>query len=299
MNGIAPCLWFDDRAEEAAELYTGIFPGSTVRAVSRFPESFDNPSGKPPGSVMTVELELAGLAFTALNGGPQFTINPSISFFVHTETSEETDRIFAALADGGSILMPLQEYPWSERFAWVQDRNGVSWQVILGRREGVRQTIVPCLMFSGAQHGRAREAMQRYSELFDHSRLRDVATYSADEGPEGMIKHGRFVVAGQDFVAMDGHVDPPFGFNEAVSLQVMCEDQPEVDRYWAALSDGGEEGPCGWLKDRFGVSWQVVPTAFIELTKRGDAAANDRMFQSMLGMKKLDIAALRAAHERG
>ncbi|HVS03238.1 MAG TPA: VOC family protein [Thermoanaerobaculia bacterium] len=297
MKSITPCLWFDDQAEAAAESYTRLFPDSRVTAVARYPESFDNPSGKPPGSVMTVELELAGLPFTLLNGGPQFTINPSISFFVHTDGVEETDSIFTALADGGSILMPLQAYPWSQRFGWVQDRFGVSWQVILGRRDGVRQKIVPCLMFTGAQHGRAEEAMRTFTALFDHSRVGDVARYTADEGPEGTVKHGRFVLAGQDFVAMDSHFEHRFGFDEGVSLQVMCEDQAEVDRYWAALSEGGEEGPCGWLEDRFGLSWQVAPTAFVELLKEGDAAANERAFQAMLDMKKLDIAALRAAHE--
>lgn len=297
MDGIAPCLWYNDQSEDAAAFYTGLFPDSRVIAVSRYPESFDNPAGRPPGSVMTVEMVLAGSPFTALNGGPMFTINPSISFFVHTGTRKDTDRTFSALADGGSVMMPLQAYPWSERYGWVQDRFGVSWQVMLGSRDGVRDTIVPCLMFCGDQHGRAEEAMDLYTGVFDDAGIRDVTRYAGDEGPEGTVKHGRFVVAGRDFVAMDAHGEHPFGFDEALSLQVLCADQAEVDRYWAALSDGGEEGPCGWLKDRFGVSWQVVPTAFSELMKRGDVTAAERMFQCMLGMKKLDVAALRSAYE--
>jgi len=127
---IVPCLWFDDQAEPAAAFYTTTFPGSRVSAVSRYPESFDNPAGKPRGSVMTVELEVAGQRFTALNGGPRFVINPSVSFFVHVGTADEATRLFFALADGGAVLMPMGAYPWSERYAWVQDRFGVSWQVV-------------------------------------------------------------------------------------------------------------------------------------------------------------------------
>jgi predicted 3-demethylubiquinone-9 3-methyltransferase (glyoxalase superfamily) len=296
MNGIAPCLWMDDQAEAAAELYTGLFPDSRIEAVARYPESFENPSGKPPGSVMTVELVLSGLHFTLLNGGPHFTLNPSISFFVHTDSAQETDRIFGALADGGSILMPLDRYPWSERYGWVQDRFGVSWQVILGRAEGIGQKIVPCLMFTGAQHARAEEAMRFYTSVFDRAQIGDLARYAAEEGPEGTVKHGRFELAGQHFVAMDAHGEHPFGFNEALSLQVMCADQAELDRYWAELSEGGEEGPCGWLKDRFGLSWQVVPIDFVEMLKAGNAAGYERAFQAMLGMTKIDLAALQAAY---
>lgn len=296
MNSIAPCIWLDRTAEAAAALYTTLFPDSRIRTVVHYPEGFDNPAGKPPGSVMTVEVELAGLPFTLLDGGPHFEPNPSLSFFVHTDSSEETDGIFTALAEGGSELMPLQEYPWSPRYSWVQDRFGVSWQVIQGRREGVAQKIVPSLMFSGARHGRAEEAMHFYLGVFESSRMRDVSRYATEEGPEGAVKHGRFVLAGQDFVAMDAHGDHPFGFDEGISLQVLCEDQAEIDRYWAALTEGGEEGPCGWLKDRFGLSWQVASAGLAELVASGDAAAYGRAFRAMLGMRKLDIAALRAAH---
>lgn len=292
---IVPCLWFDDQAEEAAAFYTKTFPGGRVAAVSRYPESFDNPAGKPRGSVMTVELEVAGQRFTALNGGPLFAINPSVSFFVHVTTADEATRLFSALADGGTVLMPIDAYPWSERYGWVQDRLGVSWQVIAGRPAPAGATVVPCLMFTGARAGRAADAMQAYAGAFPDGRVVDAALYEAGEGPTGSVKHGRFVLAGQDMIAMDSHLEHGFGFTEAVSLQVMCEDQAEVDRYWAALSESGEPGPCGWLKDRFGLSWQVVPRGIAEWMASPDAAARDRAFTAMMGMGKPDIAALRAA----
>jgi predicted 3-demethylubiquinone-9 3-methyltransferase (glyoxalase superfamily) len=110
---IVPCIWLDDQAEQAADIYVRTFPGGRVVATSRYPESSDNPGGRPRGSVLTVEVELAGQRFTLLNGGPMFVPNPSVSFFVHVDDPGAADRIFSALADGDQALMPLGAYPWS------------------------------------------------------------------------------------------------------------------------------------------------------------------------------------------
>ena len=294
-DAIVPCLWLDDQAEAAARFYTEILPEGRIIAVSRYPESIDNPSGKPRGSVLTVEFEIAGRRFTALNGGPLFTIHPSIPFFVHTATPAETDRLAATLAEGGHVLMPAGSYPWSERYAWVTDRFGVSWQVITAREWPNGATIVPCLMFADAQHGRAEEAISQYTTVFPRSRVEELHRYTAERGPEGKIVHGRFWLAGQPLIAMDSHEARGATFNEGLSFQVMCKDQTTLDRYWAALSEGGEPGPCGWLKDRFGLSWQVVPKSMGAWMTHPDPKARDRAFQAMLGMKKLDIAKLDAA----
>ncbi|MBI5495114.1 MAG: VOC family protein [Deltaproteobacteria bacterium] len=294
---IVPCLWFDDAAERAAAFYTRTFPNGRVTAVSHYPESSDNPGGMPRGSVLTVEFEVAGQRFTALNGGPRFTLNPSISFFVHVDTAPEAERLFGTLADGGDVLMPLTEYPWSPRYGWTRDRFGVSWQVITARRGPRGATLVPCLMFSGAQQGKAETAIRAYTRIFTDGHVDSLERYAPNEGPAGSIKHGRFVLAGQEMIAMDSHVEHGTAFNEGISLQVMCRDQDEVDRYWAALSRGGAEGPCGWLTDAFGVSWQVVPIRVYEWLTTRDVAARDRAFEAMLGMKRLDIAVLQAAFD--
>jgi predicted 3-demethylubiquinone-9 3-methyltransferase (glyoxalase superfamily) len=296
---IVPCVWLDGQAEQAAAFYGRTFPGGRITAISRYPESSDNPGGRARGSVLTVELEVAGHRFTLLNGGPAFVLNPSISFFVHVDGAEEADRLFTALADGGQVLMPLDAYPWSPRYGWAQDRFGVSWQVMAERRPPGGSTIVPCLMFSGPQHGRAEEAMRTHAGIFPGGRVVDVARYAAGEGPEGTVKHGRFVLAGQDLVAMDSHLAHGITFNEALSLQVMCEDQATLDRFWTALGAGGVHGPCGWLKDRFGLSWQVVPAGIDRWMSGDDAAARDRAFAAMLTMGKLDIAALERAWAGG
>jgi predicted 3-demethylubiquinone-9 3-methyltransferase (glyoxalase superfamily) len=291
---IVPCLWFDDEAEQAAAFYTKTFPGGRVTAVSHYPESSD----KPRGGVLTVDFEVAGQRFTALNGGPLFVKNPSISFFVFADSAGETDRLFAALADGGEAMMPLASYPWSERYGWVKDRFGVSWQVMLARRAGSEAAIVPCLMFTGRARGRADEAMQTYARIFPGGRIDSVARYASGEGPAGWVKHARFTLAGQEMIAMDSHVDNGFTFNEGISLEVMCKDQGEIDSYWSALTgDGGQEGPCGWIKDRFGLSWQVVPANMSAWMTSKDAAARDRAFAAVMRMKKLDIAVIESAFE--
>jgi predicted 3-demethylubiquinone-9 3-methyltransferase (glyoxalase superfamily) len=297
---IAPCLWLDDQAEAAAQLYCGIFPGSRVTAISRYPTTFENPGGKPRGSVLTVEIDLAGSPFTLLNGGRQFHVSPSISFFVHTRSAEETRRIASALADSGSFLMDLAEYPWSPLYAWVRDRYDVSWQVMLTTDAWSGPTIMPCLMFSGAVHGRAEEALRLYAAVFPDGAVEALERYGAGEGPEGTLKHGRASLGdGRLIAAMDSHLDHDNRFDEAISLQVYCADQVELDHYWDRLSEGGEEGPCGWLKDRFGVSWQVVPRDLIEMTTsdKDGGQAYERAFRAMLDMGKLDIGALRAAFE--
>ena len=292
---IVPCLWLDDQAEEAARFYTRTFGDGRVLATSHYPQSADNPIGKPRGSVLTVEFEVLGRRFTALNGGPQFAINPSISFFVFSETTARTDALWAELAQAGKVLMPLDKYPWSERYGWVQDRFGVSWQVMTTQRAAEGSRIVPCLMFSGAQYGRAEEAMKAYTAVFPDSRVVQLERYGAQLPAEGKVMHGRFVLAGQQLIAMDGHTAQRESFNEGLSLQVMCEDQAEIDHYWERLSAGGQPGVCGWLRDAFGLSWQIVPQRIADWVASRDTQANDRAFQAIMRMRKVDIAALDAA----
>ena len=152
------------------------------------------------------------------------------------------------------------------------------------------QKITPCLWFDTE----GEEAAKFYTSVFPNSRIVDVARYgSAGPRPEGTVMTVDFELDGQHFIALNG--GPEFTFNEAISFQVSCETQEEVDRYWGALSDGGEEGPCGWLKDKFGVSWQIVPTALLRLIADPDREKSQRVMSAMLGMKKIDIAGLERA----
>jgi len=154
--------------------------------------------------------------------------------------------------------------------------------------------ITPCLWFDT----QGEEAANLYTSIFGNSRVKQVTRYgSAGPRSEGMVMTVTFELEGQEFVALNG--GPEFTFDEAISFQVNCEDQAEIDRFWAALSEGGEQGPCGWLKDRFGVSWQIVPTVLMdELLRDSDTEKAQRAMKSVLGMGKIDIAALRRAAER-
>jgi predicted 3-demethylubiquinone-9 3-methyltransferase (glyoxalase superfamily) len=153
--------------------------------------------------------------------------------------------------------------------------------------------ITPCLWFDTE----GEEAARFYTSVFPNSRILDVARYgSAGPRPEGTVMTVSFELDGREFLALNG--GPQFTFSEAISFQVMCASQEEVDTYWSKLSEGGEEGPCGWLKDRYGLSWQINPAVLGEMLSDPDRAKANRVMEAMLKMKKIDIAALKRAYDR-
>jgi predicted 3-demethylubiquinone-9 3-methyltransferase (glyoxalase superfamily) len=163
----------------------------------------------------------------------------------------------------------------------------------------VTQKITTTLMFVGKQAGRAEEAIKHYVSIFKNASIGGVMRYGKGEEPdkEGTLKHAGFELEGEEFAAMDSALDHKFSFNEAISLLVSCEDQKEIDYYWNKLTAGGEEGVCGWLKDRFGFSWQVTPKVLDRMLLDPDKARASRVMLAFLKMKKLDIAKLKEAYE--
>ncbi len=154
------------------------------------------------------------------------------------------------------------------------------------------QKIVPCLWYDQ----QAVEAAQFYVSIFENSKILDVTRYGeAGPGPTGSVMTVNFVLDGQEFIGLNG--GPVYKFSEAISFQVGCETQEEVDYFWEKLSDGGAKGPCGWLKDKYGVSWQVVPTILPRLLRDQDPAKSQRVTRAMLQMTKLDIARLKQAYD--
>ncbi|AKI01101.1 hypothetical protein IMCC20628_02403 [Hoeflea sp. IMCC20628] len=294
---ITPFLWFDSQAEEAAELYTSLFADSRITHLSHYSEEGREAHGQPVGKVMVAGFELAGQHFAGLNGGPAFKPTPAISLFVELDTEAEIHALWAGLSDGGSVLMPLGSYPWSTCYGWLNDRYGVSWQIMLRQQPGEGQTITPALMFTQGNYGRAADAIALYTGIFPGSATGPVQYRDAAEGEDAAtVLFGRFTLFGQDFIIMDGPGSHGFSFTEGVSLMVSCETQAEIDRYWDQLTaDGGQESQCGWLKDKFGVSWQITPTIMDRLMAPTDQAMADRLMNAMLKMKKLDVATLEAA----
>jgi predicted 3-demethylubiquinone-9 3-methyltransferase (glyoxalase superfamily) len=292
MQKITSFLWFDNQAEEAMNFYTAIFKDAKIGNVSRYGEAGPGPAG----SVMTAAFQLAGQEFMALNGGPQYTFTPAISFFVNCETEPEVDELWAKLTEGGTVLMELGNYPFSEKFGWVADKFGVSWQLMLA---GQPQKITPFLMYIGEQQGKAEEAMNFYTSLFQNSGINNIVRYGpGEEETEGTVVHAAFSLNGQEFMAMDSGQEHAFTFTPAISFFVNCATQGEVDELWDKLSQGGEPGPCGWLKDKYGVSWQIIPTILGELLSDPDPAKSQRVMAAMLQMSKIDIDALKQAYEQ-
>jgi predicted 3-demethylubiquinone-9 3-methyltransferase (glyoxalase superfamily) len=195
--------------------------------------------------------------------------------------------------------MPLGAYPFSERFGWVEDRYGLSWQVIYAGQSEIRQTIMPALTFVGAVCGKTEEAVAFYTSVFHNSETMFIARYGQGEEPEkeGTVRYATFTLDGMEFGAMDSAREHQFAFNEAISFLVPCETQAEIDYYWERLSADPQAEQCGWLKDRFGLSWQVSPTAIGEMMQNGTREQIDRLTQAFLPMKKFDIATLQRAYE--
>ena len=299
MQTITPHLWFDKEAKEAAEFYTSVMPDSQVTSITTL---HDTPSGDSD----VVSFELAGQPFMAISAGPLFTFNPSVSFILNFDPSKDNnaranlDRLWEQLSQGVTALMPLDTYPFSQHYGWIQDRYGLSWQLMLTNPAGEeRPFIIPSLMFTGNVAGRAEEAIEFYSAVFKESRRGTTARYPKGMEPdqEGTIMFADFSLRGTWFAAMDSARGHTFMFNEAISFLVPCETQAEIDYYWEKLSAVPEAEQCGWLKDKFGLSWQMWPTVIGEMMQNGTREQVDRITQAFLPMKKLDIATLRGAYE--
>lgn len=284
-------LWFDKEAKEAAEFYTSIFKNSKIKDTATLHNT-------PSGDTDIVNIELSGQEFTLISAGPLFKFNPSISFLVACNTKEEVDALWAKLSKGGRALMDLGTYPFSERYGWTQDKYGLSWQLMFFGDRPIRQRITPTLMFVGKVAGKAEEAINFYVSVFHKATLGDIMRYGKGEEPdtEGTIKHASFTLEGQEFAGMDSARQHDFAFNEAISLMVHCETQEEIDYYWEKLSADPNAEQCGWLKDKYGLSWQVVPNIMDDMMKDKDKKKIARVTEAFLKMKKFDIETLRKAY---
>ncbi|PZX56765.1 VOC family protein [Algoriphagus chordae] len=273
---IYPCLWFDGNAKEAAEFYCTVFSDSKL--VDETP--------------MVVTFMSAGQKFMCLNAGPAFKFTPAISFYTIVRNEAEIQDVWDRLIENGRALMPLDSYPWSKKYGWVQDKFGLTWQLTIDKHEMPEQRFVPALMFSGTNFGKAEEAINFYGNIFENSGIKLVSRYGADDsnGQEGKINHAQFELNGQVFAAMDSAIVHEFDFNEAVSFVVECVDQAQIDYFWERLTAGGKESQCGWLKDKYGVSWQIVPEILSELMADPDRSV--RVVQAFMKMKKFDIEKL-------
>ncbi|WEK71068.1 MAG: VOC family protein [Candidatus Chryseobacterium colombiense] len=284
-NNIFPCLWYEGNAKEASDFYCKVFDGKITA---------DTP--------VVMNIEIFGQKLMLLNGGPYFTKNASVSFMVICDTEAEVQKYWDQLLEGGMALMPIDSYSWSKKYGWVQDKYGVSWQIFLGEKAS-QQKVVPTLMFINENNGKAMEAMELYTSTFPNSKIGNILRYG--EGSEGHpiaepaenIQHAHFEIDGYSFFCMDNSYDHPFDFNEGISMVIMTDDQEQTDQYWNALtSNGGRESMCGWLKDKYGFSWQIVPKRLIQLMSDPDQEKAQKVVQVMMKMQKIIISELEAAY---
>lgn len=303
MQKIVPHLWFDTEAKEAAEFYVAAFSEFNSTNIINTTVLHDTPGG----DAMTVSFQLGGYEFMAISAGPIFKPNPAISFMVNFDpsrdpkSSEHLEKIYHTLAEGGIPMMPLDEYSFSKKYAWIQDKYGVSWQLILTDPDGdPRPFIMPSLLFVTDSGKVSEEARAFYVSVFKDAKEGIIAKYPAGMEPnvEGAVMFSDFTLEGQWFTAMDGPSSMHnFAFTEGVSLIVRCDTQEEIDYYWNKLSAVPESEQCGWLKDKYGVSWQIVPTLMDKMMREGSEQQINAVTQAFLQMKKFDIAKLEAVYK--
>lgn len=304
MQKITPNLWFDGNAEKAVKFYSSVFSieggDAKVLNTSYYPKSEEEGLAdfqiNMAGKVLTVDFEIMGFRFVAINAGPEFTPNPSISFFITLDSEEEIDALWGKLVDGGKELMALGKYPFSDYYGWVQDKYNVSWQLILNNPEGdQRPKVMPSLLFTQDKNDKAEEAITFYTSVFKKAPSTSSGqvkpgqlvrrTEDDSAAKAGTLAFGDFMIENVWIAAMDGGQGHEFKFNEGVSLLVSCKDQEEIDYYWEKLTaDGGEESVCGWLKDKYGLSWQIAPQNMEDLMEKPNA------FKILMKQKKIVIS---------
>lgn len=291
-NLIIPHLWFDREAREATQFYTSLFSNSKITHTTTL---YNTPSG----DCDIVSFKLAHQPFMAISAGPLFKFNPSISLLVYCESKEEAKKLWEKLLPDGSPLMELATYPFSKLYGWIEDKYGLSWQVMFKEDYPLPQKIVPTFMFVGTQCGRAEEAIRFYTSIFPNSHIPHIDRYEKGEEPnaEGSLKHALFVLEGQPFAVIDSAYEHNFAFNEAISLIVNCHTQKEIDNYWEKLSAFPEAEQCGWLKDKYGLSWQIVPSVLNEMLQDQNKKKVASVTQAFLKMKKFNINELKKAYE--
>lgn len=273
-KSLYPCLWFNDNAKAAADLYCSVFPNSNIVQ--------DTP--------MVTSFELHGTRFMGLNGGPQYQVNSAMSYYVYCGSASEIERIYTALTPNGTIVMPLGAYDWSPKYAWVVDAFGVNWQLDIDDIKST-QKIVPTLLFANAKMHLVKEAITRYTAIFNPSKILVEAPYPPGTAvPEGSLLFAQCFLKGFILNAMSSTLQHDFDFTPGNSLVVLCENQAEIDYYWEKLGEGGHEDMCGWLTDKFGVSWQIVPAVLPQLM--ADPEKGPRVIQAFLKMRKFDIETL-------
>lgn len=296
---INPCIWFDSEAEEASKFYTTIFPDSKILFSLPYTKIGFEYHGKEEGTISTITFELMKKKFIALNGGPIFKLSEAISFYVYCGSDELFEKLFNSLTENGSVLMPKDKYFWSDKYAFVKDKFGVCWQLDINNINS-DQKIVPSLLFVNDKYLKVNEAVNFYTSIFPDSKI--IMKFPFQETKENQseaILFSQFSLAGNMFNASSGgEMKHDFDFNESISFVVNCKTQDEIDYVWQKLSENGNEQQCGWLKDRFGVSWQIIPENLAEMFLNSDNKKKEELVSAIFEMVKIDYKRLKDIYSK-
>lgn len=290
MQKIIPFLWFEKDMKGVTDFYKSVFPGTTLQGEGGLENT-------PSGTVQMATLTIFDVHFNFMTAGPYLPFNPTVSFIVSCDTIEEVDDLWNKLSSTGKVLMELSSYPFADKYGWVQDKYGVSWQIMFSSIMKSPQKIIPTLMFAGDMCGRGEEALNFYTNVFHNSKINYLNKYGEDGVDEkvetkAVVKHAGFTIENFFMALMDAGRQSPLTFAQAVSFVVNCETQEEVDYYWEKLADGGKEVQCGWLNDKFGMPWQIVPTAMERMMSEGTKEQIARVTEAFMKMKKFNIKTL-------
>ncbi len=292
INKIMTHLWFDNEAGVASEFYLKVFKNSKLLSRRTIP-------GTPSRDVDSLTLEVENINLMLLSAGPYFKINPTISFMISCSTKEEVKYYWTSFIEGGELMMPLDKYDFSELYGWVKDKYGVSWQIMYVGDQEIKNKIRPAIMFVGENAGKAEEAINFYTSTFKNARIELISRYGESFPPNKpeMINFAEFILEGQSFSIMDSAFEHEFQFNEAISFIINCDNQDEIDYYWEKLSAVPEAEQCGWIKDKYGLSWQITPTAMNDILNNADKETLKRVTEAFLQMKKFDLSIIEKAYK--
>lgn len=264
---IYPALWFDNQALEAFEFYCSVFPNSMILEHNQ----------------TVVKASLSNQYFIGINGGPYFLPNPAISFTVICDSREEINALWQKLILGGASIIDLGHYSWNAYYGWVQDQFGYTWQLQLGNGSKTQQHILPNLLFCGMHQNQCSQALQYYQKIFPEFQRHQLLRYPSGD-LEGKIQNSIFSLNHLKFIAKDSPHRHIFDFNESVSFVIPCKTQQEIDYYWNYFTEHGSESWCGWCKDVFGISWQVIPNNLAQIL-----ATHPQAYSTLTRMKKIII----------
>lgn len=286
MQPIIPHLWYDTEAKEAVAFYVDLFGGKIDWTYT----ITDTPSGDSD----LIQFQLGDMTLAAISAGPYFKLNESMSLMVNVASKDEVTRLYQALSEGGRILMPLGEYPFSPYYVWLEDRFGLSWQLSYAPDLNKPYQFDICLLFSQEQVGLAQPMLDYYKDKLPQASVGQLSYYGEGEAAveAAKLNYAELLVAGQKLIVMDHGYGGEASFNEAFSFMVYVDSQDELNFYYDLLSAVPEAEMCGWVKDQFGLSWQIVPRILMEAYDTASPEQIKAVNAAVMTMKRLDIATI-------